>query len=167
MTTAQEEAPPRIVLKPVREFVVGVTDSSKTAVAGAVVEAAGNFAVFDHGTTGADGSVRLRIPVDAKVEWVIALKSGRGFDYAEYGKIDEAGRTKGGAPAADIPMAVSLSRDGARTARIKAVDGDGKPLAGVGFYPWLLHKEGRRSQVKFHPRRSRHLHRDGPAADWK
>ena len=37
--------------------------------------------------------------------------------------------------------------DGARTVRIKAIDRDGKPLAGVDFSPWLLHKEGRRSDV--------------------
>ena len=121
-------------------------------MAGAAVEAAGNFAVFDSATTGADGSVRLHVPADAKVEWVIALKSGRGFDYAEYGTIDEHGRSKGGAPAAEIPTSVALTLDGARTARIKAVDRDGKPLAGVGFYPWLLHKEGRRSQVNFSSR---------------
>jgi RNA polymerase sigma factor (sigma-70 family) len=152
LTGAEEGAPARIALEPGREFVVRVIDSSRAAVAGAAVEAAGNFAVLDGGTTGPDGSVRLNVPADAKIEWVIALKSGRGFDYAEYGTIDERGRTKGGAAAAEIPMSVSLTLDGARTARIKAVDRDGKPLTGVAFTPWLLHKEGRRSQVNFSSR---------------
>jgi hypothetical protein len=55
LTAAQEGVPARITLKPGREFVVRVTDSSKAAVAGDAVEATGNFAVFDDGTTGLDG----------------------------------------------------------------------------------------------------------------
>ena len=54
-----------------------------------------------------DGSARLNIPVDAKVEWIFALKSGVGFDYAEYGKIDPYGRSQGGAAAAEIPPSVT------------------------------------------------------------
>jgi hypothetical protein len=42
---------------------------------------------------------------------------------------------------------VNLTLDGVRTARIRAVDSGGKPLSSVGFYPWLIHKEGRRSEV--------------------
>ena len=141
--------PARLVVKPAREVVVRVTDVSKAPVSGAAVEAAGNFAVVDSETTGPDGSVTLHIPADAKVEWIVALKSGRGFDYAEFGPFDQYGRTKGGAPAAEVPASVALNLDGARTARIKAVDRDGKPLAGVGFSSWLLKKDGRRSHVNF------------------
>ena len=50
-------------------------------------------------------------------------------------------------PAANVPGSVELTLDGVRTARIKAVDGGDKPLSAVGFYPWLIHKEGRRSQI--------------------
>ena len=90
---------------------------------------------------------RSYVPVDAKIEWIYALKPGLGFDYAEYGPIDEQSRTAGGTPATNLPGSVNLTLDGVRTARIKAVDSAGKPLAGVGFYVWLIHKEGRRSQV--------------------
>ena len=48
-------------------------------------------------------------------------------------------------PAQDLPAAVSLTIGFPRTARVKAVDRGGKPLAGVAFAPWLLRKEGRRS----------------------
>ena len=91
---------------------------------------------------------------------------GPGFDYAEYGPIDEQGRSQGGARPAEFPRRSRLTLDGARTARIKAVDRDGKPLAGVGFVPWLLQKDGRRSQVNLssriidrddRPRRRRHV----------
>jgi RNA polymerase sigma factor (sigma-70 family) len=152
LTRAEAEAPARIVLRPGRALLVRVADSSRAPVPGAAVEVAGNFAVLDGATTGPDGSVRLHVPADAKVEWIIALKSGRGFDYAEYGPIDEQGRSRGGAPAVELPPSVALTLDGTRTAHIRAVDGRGGTLAGVGFSPWLLHKEGRRSQVNLSSR---------------
>ena len=108
----------------------------------AAVEVAGSGAVFDDATTGPDGSARLLVPADAKVEWIFALKSGQGFDYAEFGQIDEHGRSQGGAPATSLPGSVDLTLDGVRTARIKAVDRDGKPLPGVGF-PHLAGPQGR------------------------
>ena len=114
---------------------------------GAAVEVAGNFAVLDDATTGPDGSARLRVPADAKVEWVIALKSGRGFDYAEFGPIDEQGRSQGGAPAAELPDSVALT---SRRSPDSPHQG-GRPRRQApgrgGVLPWLLHKEGRRSQV--------------------
>jgi thiol-disulfide isomerase/thioredoxin len=168
LTGAEAADPARIVLKRGHEVNVRVTGSSNAPVAAAVVEAAGNFAVLDDAMSDSDGTARLLVPADAKVEWLIALKPGSGFDYAEYGRIDEYGRSKGGVRAAEIPMAVGLTLDGARTARIKAVGRDGKPLAGVSFYPWLLHKEDRRSQVNVS---SRNFHAttgpDGVATfDW-
>jgi hypothetical protein len=63
--------------------------------------------------------------------------------------IDAVGRTEAAAPASELPAAMALTLDCARTARIKAVDPGGKPLAGVTSYAWLLHKEGRRSVVHF------------------
>ena len=147
LTAAQAEAPSRIVLKPARSVAVRVVDANKALVPGATVEVVGNFQILADGPTGADGVARLAIPADARVEWVIGLKSGRGLDYAEYGPIDEYGRTQGGVPATDIPAAVDLVLEVARTAKIRAEDGDEKPLVGVGFGLWLIHKAGRRSQL--------------------
>ena len=42
---------------------------------------------------------------------------------------------------------MALTLDGFRTVRIKAVDQDGNPLAGVALTPWLIRKAGRRSDV--------------------
>ena len=142
------EAPARIVLKPGREVIVRVADASKAPEAGAAVEVAGNSGVYAHSTTGPDGSARLLVPLDAKVEWIFSLKAGRGFDYAEYGPIDDQHRSQGGVPAGELPASVALTFDAIRTARIKAVDRDGKPLAGISFYPWVLHKDGRRSGIQ-------------------
>ena len=143
----EAEAPARIVLKRPREIVVHVTDAKQAPVPGAGVEAVGGYTIIADATTDANGQARLLLPVEVTpaVMWIFALKSGLGFDYAEYGKIDEAGRNQGAAPVSELPAEVGLTLDGARTARIKAVDRDDKPLAGVSFAPWLLRKNGRRS----------------------
>ena len=130
-TKEQEHVRARIVLKPTREVAIRVADTNNAPVSGASVEIAGSFSVFDDTATGRDGTARLQVPVDAKVEWIIALKSAQGFDYAEFGRIDEAGRTQGGSPAAELPAAVSLTLDGTRIVHIKAVDRNRNPLAGV------------------------------------
>ena len=147
LTDRAARAPARIVLKPGREVVVHVSNASKAPVSDAVVEVAGLLAVLDNAKTGRDGSVRLLVPADAKVAWIYALRAGQGFDYAEFGPIEAQGRLQGEAPATSLPGSVDLALDGVRTARIKAVDGGGKPLPSVGFYVWLIHKEGRRSEV--------------------
>ncbi|SIN87267.1 RNA polymerase sigma factor, sigma-70 family [Singulisphaera sp. GP187] len=148
LTKTAAEVPVQVVLKSSREITIRVTDLNNAPVPGATVEVAGSC-VYDDAKTGPDGSALLHIPADATVGWVVAQKSGRGFDYAEYGPIDEAGRLRGGIPAADLPESVALTLDGAQTARIKAVDSGGKPLAGVDFYLWVLQKEGRRSHLNF------------------
>ena len=148
----EAEAPAQVVLKPGREVVVHVTDSAKAPVPGASVEVVGSQAIFDDATTARDGSARLLVPADAKIEWIVALKPGRGFDFAEYGRIDDYQRSQGGVPALDLPGSVALTLDNPRTVRIKAVDSSGKPLAGVGFHPWLLGKIGRRSTTNFYSR---------------
>ena len=99
LTPAAAKAPARIVLKPAREVAVRVADASNAPVLGAAVEVAGNYRVLDHATTGPDGTARLAVPFDAPVHWIVALKSGRGFDYAEYGRFDEYGRLQSGASA--------------------------------------------------------------------
>jgi thiol-disulfide isomerase/thioredoxin len=147
LTNEASEAPVRIILKPGREVVVRVTDKSNVPLPEAAVDAAGSGGVFDDATTGRNGSARLHLPADAKVEWIYALRAGQGFDYAEFGVIDEVGRSQAGAPTASLPGSVDLTLNGVRTARIKAVDSSGKPLPGVGFSAWLIRKEGRRSMV--------------------
>ncbi len=153
LTREEAERPARVVVKPSREIMVHVTDSNKAPVPGAAVEVAGMLSVHDDATTGRDGSARLRVPADATVNWIIALKSGLGFDYAEFGLIDDQARSsQKGLPSGELPASVSLTLDGSRTVRIKAVDSAGNLLAGVAFTPWLIHKPGRRSDVNISTR---------------
>jgi RNA polymerase sigma factor (sigma-70 family) len=145
LTKEQAADPVRIVMKPTREIPIHIADSNNAPVAAASVQAAGHFCIYADALSRHDGDAWLQIPADAKIEWIFALKSGRGYDYAEFGPIDEAGRSQGGLPVQDLPASVSLTMGAPRTARIKAVDHSGNPLPGVAFAPWLLQKEGRRS----------------------
>ena len=147
LSAAELARPAKISLKPGRKVVVRVSDSSRSPMAGAMVQAAGGFAILDGSATGTDGSAVLNIPIDTKVEWIYAVKSGQGFDYSEYGQIDPYGRTQAGIGAAELPANVVLTLDSPVTVRLKAVDRGDQPLSGIRFYPWLLRKEGRRSQV--------------------
>ena len=52
-----------------------------------------------------------------------------------------------GAAAGELPEHVGLMLEGGRTARIKALDAEGRPIAGTGFVLWLLKKDGRSSEV--------------------
>ena len=154
LTPARADAPVRITLKPGRRVSVRVADASKAPIEGSTVDVIGRFRVLAEGATGLDGVVGLLIPADAKVESISALKSGRGLDYAEFGRIDDQGRNRGGAAASEIPAAVALVLEGPRTAKIRAVDDEGKPLAGIGFGPWYIPKEGRRGELNLGDYRS-------------
>ncbi|MFO0956605.1 MAG: redoxin domain-containing protein [Isosphaeraceae bacterium] len=138
---------PRIVLKPARLIDVRVVDANQAPIEGAAVQAAGGSWIYADESTGPDGHARLRIPADAQVEWVFALKSGQGFDYAEFGPIDDRQQALGGWLARELPGTIGLVLEKPRTARIQAVDREGRPLVGFRFAPWLLAKEGRKSQV--------------------
>jgi RNA polymerase sigma factor (sigma-70 family) len=143
----EAKAPARIVLKPSRAVTVRVDDPKGVAIGDVRVEVVATYMVFADATTGPDGSARLHVPADAKVQWILAMKSNRGFDYAEFVTLDEFGRAKDGEDASALPATVFLTLDDARTVRIQAIDTVGKPMAGVGFVPWMLQKPGRRSSV--------------------
>ena len=56
-------------------------------------------------------------------------------------------KPKRGAAVGELPEHVGLMLEGGRTARIKAMDAEGRPIAGTGFVLWLLKKDGRSSEV--------------------
>jgi beta-lactamase regulating signal transducer with metallopeptidase domain/uncharacterized GH25 family protein len=130
----------KIVMKPARIVTVRVKDASGAAVSGATV-AAVSFDYQGQGTTGADGSATLRVAADAKIHWIVGLKIGVGFDYFENYK---------SRPFNDTPLPpaeVTLTLDGARTVRVKAVDTAGKPVPGVVFAPWYIGRPRKMDQA--------------------
>jgi protocatechuate 3,4-dioxygenase beta subunit len=157
----------RIVVKPSRKMTVRVTDASKKPVEDAAVGVAeyGSWAVLANAETDAHGAVSLRLPRDARIFQVVALKPHVGLDYFENypsWPVDHFG---------EPPAQVDLVLDGARTISVRAVDSADKPLAGVELNPWTVKKKGKffyvnlgGSAMKYV---SAHTDHDGLAAfDW-
>jgi hypothetical protein len=124
-------APVQIVLKPPRELVVAVNDRVGMPVAGALVEISDLMHSIDEGRTGPDGTLHLKLPADAKIGQVIALKSGAGFDYW-------TGRVAGKPDVGPLPAKLELTLSGARTVRVQAIDSAGQPVSGIPVVPWTV-----------------------------
>ncbi|MDB5384806.1 MAG: hypothetical protein JWM11_452 [Planctomycetaceae bacterium] len=111
-----------MIAKSTREVVIRVTDKSDAGVEDALVAILrGTGNVVEHGRTDKTGSWRLRLPADAKVDSVFALKSkiGYGSWLTEDGKSSE------------LPAELSLKLLDVQTVRIHVVDTAGKPVVGV------------------------------------
>ena len=121
---------------------VRVSDAAGSPIAGAAVEAI-ESSFRTSATTGPQGTATLRVAADAKVEWVIGLKAGAGFDYFENY------RTWPPADYPPLPADVSLILDGAQTVRVKAVDSKGEPVSGVDIGPPLAQKIGKVGYANF------------------
>jgi beta-lactamase regulating signal transducer with metallopeptidase domain len=127
----------RIVVRPSRQVAVIVKDANGRPVGDAGVEVIHAYEPLPFVRTDAKGIALLRIPADAKVGWVIALKSGVGFDYFEnYQSLQSRERPP-------LPERIELTLDGARTVRVEAVDSSGRPLPDVPFVPWTIQKPGK------------------------
>jgi RNA polymerase sigma factor (sigma-70 family) len=126
-----EKAPPvQVILKTPLETKVTVTDAGGRAVADANVFVTGNWFPILKGRTDALGRWTARAPADVMNDndmGVFALKSKVGFDYVTSKR---------------SPERIHLKLDGSRTLRVKTVDNDGKPIAGVKVGPWYIQKPG-------------------------
>jgi beta-lactamase regulating signal transducer with metallopeptidase domain len=134
--------PVRIVLKASRATKVHVRDANDRPAAGANVAAVG-FDYYRATTTDAGGVAVLQVPADAHVWWIAGLKAGSGFDYFENDYSKPAGEI------GPLPAEVTITLDGSRTVRIKAVDSAGQPVRGVDFAPWYIRKPEKLSPANF------------------
>ena len=133
---------PQLQLKPARAVSVVVVDANQRPVAEATVEAlAGNRSVA-LGKTNARGRASLRIAADAAVDWLLALKPERGFDYHEnYAAVST--HTRG-----PLPADLRLVLDGARPPiDVVTVSTDGLPLPGVRVAPLAIAIPGKLSSL--------------------
>ncbi len=141
---AAKPEPVSIVVKPARPLQVLVVDGAGQPIAGAETHVLFNFGQVASGQTDAAGQWSADVPADLATAWrVYALKSKVGFDYAQ------AERARGSAePPLALPDRLTLTLDVARPPlRIKTVDQEGKPLAGVEVGPWLIQKPGHDGQM--------------------
>lgn len=135
--------PVRIQIKTARAVDVRVVDTLGRPVAGAGVEVIAEDSVCARGVSDVTGSVTIRYPHRAKIDNVVALKSGVGFDYFENYPIWPS---RG---AEDLPRAVTLTLDGATTVLVRAADASGRAVAGVSFSPWTVKKPGKMAPIHF------------------
>jgi beta-lactamase regulating signal transducer with metallopeptidase domain len=134
----------RIVLKPSRQMVVRVTDGARQPVEAAAVGVVSELQILlAQAQTDAHGMASLRVPRDARIFQVVALKPGVGFDYFENYR-SEVRRV-----VSEPPAQVTLTLDGARSFRVRAVDSADKGLSGVDVTPFTVEKKGKIYQVNF------------------
>jgi hypothetical protein len=127
----------QIVMKPSRTIKVRVTDGQGKAVEATAVEVFNSYSPLASAVTNGDGRAALRVPADARIDWVVGVKPGAGCDYFENY------RSWGGYGRNPPPTDVSLVLEGARTVRIQATDSKDKPVPGVAFMPWTISKNGK------------------------
>jgi len=147
-TIYQAETTVRVVLRPARSLTVRVSDRRGAAVPDAWVE------VPVENTTGrssplfplllartdTQGLAHLRVPADARVPNVVALKPGFGLDYYEaYRTVARMGKTE----VLPLPETITLVLAGARTVKIRALDSAGQPVSGFELYPWQISVSGK------------------------
>ena len=137
--------PVQIVLKPAQEIAVRVLDRDSKPVADAAIAFLTERHPVANGQTDGDGRWTVRVPVDSKLWLLFARKANVGFDYAV------AGEPGNGEALMPLPDQVNLTLDGAKTTRVKAVDGDGKPIAGVNIGALDPAEEGARSLQQLVP----------------
>ncbi len=129
----------RLTMSQARSIDVQVLDGKGKPVADAVVGTVVEYMGLDAGRSDAEGKYTLRIPADAALKNIYALKSGLGMDYLSMPPAERA--TTG-----DVPQPLDLSRtqilklDGARTVKIKLIDPEGRPIEGVCVAPWYFQK---------------------------
>ncbi len=132
-------SPVRLVLKPARALEIQVVDQNGKPVPGAVVGVVCAQRGLDHVRSDSQGKASLLVPADAPLHRVYAFQSGLGLDYLSFPGKDRA-------LTGDLPQAPDLSRplvlklDGAKTVRLRLVDPEDRPLAGISVFPWYFSK---------------------------
>jgi Carboxypeptidase regulatory-like domain len=114
----------RIILKLAKPLRIKVIDGEGKPVAdaktGAIVRYSSHYSHKIWGTTNAEGIAAFKIPAGATSASFIALKSGVGFDYLNYGSAFKS---------AQAPEETSLMLDGAKALEFFAKDENGHPLS--------------------------------------
>jgi RNA polymerase sigma factor (sigma-70 family) len=125
LSTDEAKQPVRVVCKPAREVDVRVLDRDGRPVTEAAVAFLAERSPVADGRTDADGRWTVLVPADGTDWTILARKAGVGFDYAVAGSPGDRKALK------PLPEQLTMTLDGARTVRVKAVDRDDHPIAGV------------------------------------
>ena len=140
-SSSETDSPLRMTMRPAQLVEVSVSDGQGKPIAGATVAAFIYPEVVNEGRSDAQGKCVLRVPADHYLHQIYAQKPGQGFDYVSFrsrapgyssGKLSyPTGKT----------LEVPLTLDGVKTARIKLVDPEGKPVEGIKVCPVMFTKK--------------------------
>jgi len=135
----------RVVLQPIKTVTVTVIDKSGVVQEGATVGAVAGHLVrlVDSAIADEQGQVTLKIPADAEIEWIYAYLDHSGLDYYEnYVAFPTRERLA-------LPANLTLTLAGNQTAKVRVVDSDEQPVAGVTVVPWTVQIKGKLSYLNF------------------
>jgi beta-lactamase regulating signal transducer with metallopeptidase domain len=135
-----------IVLKPARELQVNVCDENGVGVGGAWVGASSSYRTVGDVIADAQGKGTLRVPPDAPLMHVIAMKDGVGFDYLLFWA-KGAQRTDPYRLEPDFNGVLNFKFGKVKQVTVVVVDDNQKPLRGVRIDPWLYRRPGKGAEV--------------------
>ncbi len=127
-----------IMLHPAHEVAVTVVNGRGAPVPDAAVFVLDlNFPAAD-ARTDARGKAVIRVPRELRSTWIVAIKPGVGFDYFENYQTDSP------TTFAPPPREARLVLSGVlRNVRVRVVDSEGQPVAGVEVHPVTIDKRGK------------------------
>lgn len=136
----------QMTLKPARRLSVTVKDGKGAVVAGAWTVARTPFVITEEVTTDAAGKAALRVPTDAPLTEIVAMKRGVGLDYARL-QAREVPPPDTQSTGTDNMDRIELVLNGAITMRIRAIDEHEQPLAGVQVTATMYQKPGKNAPL--------------------
>jgi beta-lactamase regulating signal transducer with metallopeptidase domain/uncharacterized GH25 family protein/thiol-disulfide isomerase/thioredoxin len=136
---AKASSPIQLTLNKPRSIEVTVADASGKPVPNAVVGAVLNYEGIDTAQSDSQGKCFLKIPGDQQLQSIFAFKSGLGLDYIAWPPKDMT-TADDAKPQPEDGQQLKLSLTGAKTVKIKLLDPEDRPLAGINIYPWLFAK---------------------------
>lgn len=131
--------PVRLVLEPARAVELIAVDADGAAVSEALAVVSSNYFPIASAETDAAGKAVLRVPREATLMHVYVMKPDVGFDYFLYRRPDAPATDPYQLPP-DHAEPLRFTLNGTVTAKVRVVDKNGQPLAGVTVYPWLFDK---------------------------
>ena len=141
LVEAETKQPVRIVLKPSREVVVRVTDPAGVPVPGAAVESGGVLCSVAIARRMSRGRRPCASPPTPAIQWIIGLKSGRGFDYFEHGEGCERRSGQGSPGAISISSSTGRGRSGSERSIAPA-----SPSRGFASHPGICRSRASRRE---------------------
>lgn len=128
----------KLVMRPARTVEINVIDAEQRPIEGALAAAMTYwYDTMSQATSDRTGHALLRVPADAGLQYVWAMKPDVGLDYFAFRRFDEPASNVYKLPP-DYKQPLALVLDGTRTVTVRVVDEKGRPMKGVKVTPWYV-----------------------------